>query len=98
MRINEGESYESWANRVSMYEKGVALQRIAEGEPLEKVMEDMSRRITQKLLHSVIKAVKDSSADSYNNEESKKRYEEAYLKNRVPVADHVDGNLFDNSK
>jgi glutamyl-tRNA reductase len=98
MRINEGESYESWANRVSMYEKGVALQRIAEGEPLEKVMEDMSRRITQKLLHSVIKAVKDSSADSYSNEESKKRYEEAYLKNRVPVADHVDGNLFDNSK
>jgi len=98
MRINKGESYESWANRVSMYEKGVALQRIAEGEPLEKVMEDMSRRITQKLLHSVIKAVKDSSADSYSNEESKKRYEEAYLKNRVPVADHVDGNLFDNSK
>jgi glutamyl-tRNA reductase len=81
-----------------MYEKGVALQRIAEGEPLEKVMEDMSRRITQKLLHSVIKAVKDSSADSYSNEESKKQYEEAYLKNRVPVADHVDGNLFDNSK
>lgn len=96
MRINDGESYESWASRVSMYEKGLALQRIAEGEPLEKVMEDMSRRITQKLLHSVVKAVKDSSASSYDAEESKKRYQEVYLNSHKPVADHMDGNLFDN--
>lgn len=98
MRKRDEESYKSWADRVAMYEKGVALQKLAEGEPLEKVMEDMSRRITQKLLHPVIQVIKESNVKTYDIEASKKQYEESYLNIRKPVADHVDGNLFDNSK
>lgn len=94
--MNEGESYDSWANRVAMYEKGVALQRLATGEPLEKVMEDMSKRITQKLLHPVMQEIKNSSVSTYDAEKSRKDYEDA-MKYHKPVADHVDGNLFDNS-
>ena len=91
MRGKPGETYEEWAKRAQMYEHGVALQRIAEGHDVEKVMEDMSRRLTDKLLHPVLKAVlnKDPEKIKEEVEQSKARYEELYLKNSSPRADHV---------
>lgn len=89
MRINEGESYESWCERVRMYEHGVAMQRIAEGKDVDKVLEEMARRITEKLMHPVFEAIRSSSTTPYDAEASKKEYAEKYLKNRTPVADHV---------
>ncbi len=46
MKIKPGESMESWASRVEMFEKGKAMQRIANGDDPASVMEDMSRGIT----------------------------------------------------
>ena len=46
MRIKEGESYESWCERVRMYEHGWAMQQIAEGKDVDKILDEMARRIT----------------------------------------------------
>lgn len=93
MRPHEGESYESWAERAKMYEHGVALQRIATGEDPEKVMEEMSRRLMEKLLHPLYTIIREQNKTEYDSEKSKQEYAEKYLKHRTPVADHVEGVL-----
>jgi hypothetical protein len=55
MKPNPDESYESWCQRVRLYEHGAALQRLARGENIEVIMQDMARRIEEKLLHPLIK-------------------------------------------
>jgi len=59
MKPNPDESYESWCQRVKMYEHGHALQRLAKGEAIENIMQDMSRRIEEKLLHPLYKKHRD---------------------------------------
>ena len=95
MRKREDESYEAWCNRVQMYEHGWAMQRIAEGDPIEQVMEQMSKRIMQKIMHPVYLDIKQSVGNNYDSEQAKADYAEKYLKNRAPVADHVEGQIFD---
>lgn len=95
MKPREDESYESWLDRARMYEQGVALQKIAQGEDPDSVMEEMSRRLTEKALHPLFRAIRESSAVKFDAEKSRRDYEEKYLKNRSPVADQVEGNLFD---
>jgi glutamyl-tRNA reductase len=89
IRINPDETFEEWVERVRKYEYGFALQRIATGEDVSKVMEDMAKRMAQKIMHPVYKAIKDSSVISIDIEESRKRYEENYLHKVAPAADHV---------
>jgi glutamyl-tRNA reductase len=89
------ESYESWSNRVEMFERGRALQKLAQGDPVEIVMEEMGRRIMEKLLHPIFKAIRESSTSTnYNPVKSKQEYD-AKMRYHAPVADHVEGNLFD---
>ena len=80
MKYNPDESYESWANRVRMYEHGHALQRIAKGESLDQVLEDMSRRIMEKLIHPIIKHIQEVQVTDYDPVEARKNYEENYIK------------------
>jgi glutamyl-tRNA reductase len=87
--MKPGESKEDWAKRVQQYEHGRALQRIAQGDPIELVLEDMSKRITQKLLHSFIQDIKDSNRTEYDAEASRQRYKETYLDKTSPAADQV---------
>ena len=89
MRINPGETIESWATRVSMFEKGRAMQRIARGDDIEKVMEDMSRRITDKIIHPVLKEIDKSIISTFDSVQSNKEYQEK-MKNVAKAADHVD--------
>jgi hypothetical protein len=49
----------------------------------------------QKLLHPLYDEIRKSSNTTYDAEASRKDYYEKYLKNRDPVADHVEGQLFD---
>ena len=99
MKYTIEETFESWSNRVVMYEKGRALQQIAEGRPIEEVLEEMSQRITDKLLHPILKVISDSvptmSAEQLS--ESRQCYE-TIMQNVGRAADHVEGHLFDNSK
>jgi glutamyl-tRNA reductase len=94
MKPLPNESYEKWAERVDMFERGRALQRLANGDPIEDVIEEMSRRITEKLLHPIFKSIRESSGSNYDAEKSRQEYYEK-MKYRAPVADQVDGNLFD---
>lgn len=92
MRINPNESYEDWAERCQMYEHGYALQRIAEGEDPDKVLEDMSKRLMEKLLHPMYKMIQDSHTIK-SVEDSRARYEENYIKRIGPRADHILDDL-----
>jgi len=89
MRIKSGESKEDWAKRVQQYEYGRALQRIAQGDLVEQVLDDMSKRITQKLLHSFIQDIKDGNRTEFDVEASRQRYKEVYLDKNSPKADQV---------
>jgi glutamyl-tRNA reductase len=92
MRIKPNETYEDWAKRVQMYEQGHAMQRIAMGEDTETVLTDMARRITEKMLHPILKAIQDTSIDMVEFERSKQAYYER-MKKIGPVADHVVDDL-----
>lgn len=88
MKYNPNESYEQWLERVRQLEYGIALQRIAKGDTVEEVMEDMSRRIIEKTLYPILKALRDIPTN-YDVEKSKQTYKENYLNKTKPVADHV---------
>jgi len=89
MKLREVENFESWSRRVDMYERGIALQRIAEGEDEVKVMEDMSRRITQKLLHPVFKLLQ--APVEFDAKKNRENYKQA-LNGKKATADHVDND------
>jgi glutamyl-tRNA reductase len=82
------ESYESWCKRVEMFEHGNAMMQIAQGRDVETVMEQMSRRMMDKLLHPLFRAIKESASVTYNADESKQSYLDK-MKKRGEVADHV---------
>ena len=88
MKLKEGENFESWSRRVEMYEKGVALQRIAEGEDELQVIEDMSRRITQKLMHPIFKILHEPKIP-FDISKHRKEYEKA-LNGKTLGADHME--------
>jgi len=93
LKPRDGESYESWAERVRMFEHGRAMQRVAQGEDASIVMEDMARRIVDKMLHPIYKELqKVKPVDLANSRQS---YIEK-MSSIGPSADHVDGQLFDN--
>jgi glutamyl-tRNA reductase len=74
-----------------MFEKGRAMQRIARGDDIEKVMEDMSRRITDKIIHPVLKAITNSDNFKFDVEQSRNTYNEI-MKNVAKAADHIDSD------
>jgi glutamyl-tRNA reductase len=90
MKPRQGESYASWADRVRMFEHGRALQRVAQGEDVNLVMEDMSRRIVGKMLHPIYKELQ--PVLDFDLEENRRKYTE--IMNSVgPAADHIDDTL-----
>ena len=89
MRKGENESYEDWLERIELYEKGFALQRLAKGEDTELVLEDFSKRLTNKIKHALFEIIKSNVSDNYDSEQSKKDYENNFLNKRGLVADHV---------
>jgi glutamyl-tRNA reductase len=87
--MKEGENYEEWCKRVQMYEHGGAMQRIAEGDPIDSTLERMSKRITDKLLHPIFTEIR-STAAPYDAEAGKLAYKEKYLDHNAPKADQVE--------
>ena len=80
---------ESWANRVQLFEKGHAMKRLAQGDDIEQVIDDMSCRIKDKLMHPILKSLDQKEINNGRLEESRKRYEEI-MKNVAKAPDHVD--------
>jgi len=89
MRKGQNESYEDWLERIDQFERGVALQRLAKGEDRDVVLEDFSKRITNKIKHALFEVIKNSMIVKFDVEKSRKSYEDHFLKNREFVADHV---------
>lgn len=89
MRYDPNESYESWADRVQKYEHEIAIKRITKGDPIDVVLESMSKRIMEKLLFPILTTIKSKKSD-FDIEASRRSYEENYLKHNLPRADHVD--------
>jgi glutamyl-tRNA reductase len=88
------ESYESWCRRVEMFEHGYAMMQVAQGKDIDEVMEQMSHRIMDKLLHPLFRAIKESASVTYNAEESKQTYLDK-MKKRGEVSDHVSDDTLD---
>jgi glutamyl-tRNA reductase len=89
VKYSPDESYEIWLEKVQQAEYQQAIQNLAKGEPIDVVLEKLSRRLVNKGLHPVLKSLK-QSPDNYSTEESKAAYEKAYLSQRnSPPADHV---------
>jgi hypothetical protein len=88
MRIKPGETYEQWAERVHAFELNHARAELAKGVPIDEVLEWMSKRINQKMLHPILAAARDTPV-SFDLEASKKAYKEAYLDKNGPKPDHL---------
>lgn len=89
MRIKPNESIADWAKRVQQYEYGYALQQVAKGKDVNLVMEAMSARIVQKMMHPMVKSLQsDAEISTEELEKHKTQYNEAYVK-RGLVADHM---------
>lgn len=89
MRATEGELYEDWCNRARMFELGVAMQRIACGESADAVLEEMSQRLLNKLMHHLHELALTEVEINFDKEKSKLEYKENYLNKVNPAADHV---------
>lgn len=89
MKIKIGETLESWASRVEMFEKGRAMQRIAKGDDPIEVVEDMSRRIIDKMLYPILKSFDQPKMSNATVDKSRKKYEEI-MKNVARAPDHID--------
>jgi hypothetical protein len=89
VRRLEGESYENWVERVRLFEQGYALQRIANGDDHETIVEEMSIRMMDKLMNPVYKAIRDSKVSTFDAEKSRQVYYDKYLSKNRPKSDHV---------
>ena len=89
MRIQPNETYEEWTARVCKFEHEYALRQIADGADIDSVMEYMSKRIMQKLLHPVLVAIKSTPVE-VDIAANRKTYEETYLRHNKPKSDHVE--------
>lgn len=82
------ESFDEWSEKVIKFEMERAMRLISKGKDKEEVLEEYSKRLTEKLLHPLYPALFKPVGYNYNAEESKKKYDES-IKNRGLVADHV---------
>lgn len=87
MKYNPEENFEEWTNKVQAAELDNARRLLAKGQPIEEVLEILSKRMMQKLLHPILLSIKDVKTN-YDAEAERARYNEIY-KNMGRVADHV---------
>lgn len=93
MKYDPNETYEQWIERARTFELSLAKKRIEKGDDPEKVIEEMGRRLMEKMLHPVIKAIMPTPPSIEEIKESRKKYEES-MKKIGPKADHVlDENI-----
>lgn len=59
-QISPDETYDSWSKRVELFEKGLALQQLANGGDVEQIMSKMAQRITKKMMYPLLKAIRES--------------------------------------
>ena len=88
MRIKDNETYGQWSERVRIYELGEALKQLGEGGNPNEILENMSKRITNKIMHPIVMAIRGEKTE-FDADASRKNYEENYLKTNGRKSDHV---------
>ena len=94
MRKLDNETYEAWLDRVQASELDYARRQLAQGADINLVLEAMSARIMKKTMHPILVAIRESSNTEFDAEKSRAEYFEK-MNNRGPVADHIEGQMFD---
>ena len=92
MKPNPNESMESWSNRVRMFEHGHAMMQIAQGKDVDRVLEEMARRIMDKLMHPIYKAIANTES-TYDTEAGKKEYKDKFIDLVPRASDHIDDSF-----
>lgn len=75
---------------IEEFELARALQKVRKGYDPSMIAEEMAHRITQKILHPVIKKLTEPEDYSDLVESSKLEYQKNYIDKYSKVADHVD--------
>lgn len=73
LRYND-ESFSEWASDVQKFETERARRKIANGENIDAVIDDMTRRIAAKLMHPFMKVVRESAHIERDAEAEKAAY------------------------
>lgn len=92
------ESLEKWIEDTRMQEYNNALKQIAKGYSIEEVMDSLSHRLMNKFLYLLYQDIKIKCNTSFDIELNREEYKKQYSNNRKLVADHIDDQLFDNTK
>lgn len=88
-RINPDESFEDWVARVREFELAAALKDLAHHENAQDILEQMSRKIINKIMHPIKLAWLENEVHEYNRDGSRFDYDEYYIKRFAPKADHI---------
>lgn len=94
MRQLPHESYEDWVERARTYELAEAMKEIRNGVDVNLVMEAMSARLMQKIMHPLLVEIRENTKTDFDIAASRASYFES-MHYRKPPADHVDGQIFD---
>ena len=92
MKYKPGESLEDWSKRVQLFEYGLALQELAQGKDIKQIMENMAKRISNKMMHPVVTGLihGELSEDTKRELEiSKERYQREYIDRFAVKPDHI---------
>jgi glutamyl-tRNA reductase len=81
MRLDEEEPYDAWVERALAHEKEIAGRRIAKGDNIDTVLEDLSRNLMKKLLHPLLDNIRKSAIIPFDAEKSRQDYNRAFQKN-----------------
>lgn len=72
-------TYEDWCEYARKQEFNRALKALKANQPIEKILEEMSFRIINKLAHPLHKIVEDDFICEYVSDKSIKSYEDNYI-------------------
>ena len=87
-RMESKDQYSEWVEQAHAEEIKKAHKRIARGEDIDQVLESFSRGLMNKLLHPVLREIRNVPIDLDALEQSKVAYYEK-MKIIGPRADHV---------
>ena len=87
MRIQDGENYNEWLERVRLAELALAKKALHNGSDINLVLEAMSERIVKKMLHPILTDLRNIQTP-FDIQKHRLDYESA-MRNRRPAADHV---------
>ena len=90
LRYLPDESYDSWLTRIQSHELKLARQKLANGEPVDQVIDDLSKNLAKKFLHPIFSALRQQHGN-FDTAPGREQYHEI-MKHVGPNADQVDSD------